>query len=266
MDVKMDYFPFWLRYVQEWMDFGMTHEQVGKLVLAAGAYLQEDVLPDFTEDFLCRVVWTYLRKDLDNARASYASKVEAGKTSAAKRKKKVSPEEQKATQGEQTSTEGQQNSTDLQQNSTEGQQNSTDTQQKSTEGQQKSTITKTKTESKTKTKSISISKSKTKAESTTAAKTEAPSQATAETAPGDENAVRRYGEHGWISLTDGEFTALSEQMGKEMLSKYIFGLDRYVQSNQNAAKYKDWKEVLLKFYREKWFHTTAPTPLVMFSG
>ena len=62
----------------------------------------------------------------------------------------------------------------------------------------------------------------------------------------------KYGEYGWIKLTDTQYNKLCEDYSRDYIDFAIKKIDEYVQSNGNKNKYKDWNLVLRKAIREKW--------------
>lgn len=62
----------------------------------------------------------------------------------------------------------------------------------------------------------------------------------------------KYGEYGWVKLTDGEYERLNKEFSEAEVAKYITYVDTYVQENNNKQKYKDWNLVVRKAIREKW--------------
>ena len=62
----------------------------------------------------------------------------------------------------------------------------------------------------------------------------------------------KYGEYGWIKLTDNQYNKLCEDYSRDYIDFAIKKIDEYVQSNGNKNKYKDWNLVLRKAIREKW--------------
>lgn len=62
----------------------------------------------------------------------------------------------------------------------------------------------------------------------------------------------KYGEYGWIKLTDTQYNKLCEDYSRDYIDFAIKKIDEYVQSNGNKNKYKDWNLVLRKAIRERW--------------
>lgn len=62
----------------------------------------------------------------------------------------------------------------------------------------------------------------------------------------------KYGEYGWIKLTDAQYNKLCEEYTKDYIDFAIQKIDEYIQSNGNKNKYKDWNLVLRKAIRDNW--------------
>ena len=62
----------------------------------------------------------------------------------------------------------------------------------------------------------------------------------------------KYGEYGWIRLTNSQYEKLCKEHSKDYIDFVISKIDEYVQSNGNKNKYKDWNLVVRKAIREKW--------------
>ena len=62
----------------------------------------------------------------------------------------------------------------------------------------------------------------------------------------------KYGEYGWIKLTDTQYNKLCEEHTKDYIDFAIQKIDEYIQSNGNKNKYKDWNLVLRKAIRDNW--------------
>ena len=64
--------------------------------------------------------------------------------------------------------------------------------------------------------------------------------------------THKYGEYGWIKLTDTQYSKLCEEHTKDYIDFAIQKIDEYIQSNGNKNKYKDWNLVLRKAIRDNW--------------
>ncbi len=70
---------------------------------------------------------------------------------------------------------------------------------------------------------------------------------------GEEKELKhKYGEYGWVKLTNEQYSKLKTEFGEEYIDKVIKAVDEYSQSNGNKNKYKDWNLVIRKAIREKW--------------
>lgn len=73
---------------------------------------------------------------------------------------------------------------------------------------------------------------------------------------------RKYGEYGWVRLSDDEYARLLTELGDEELQRCITYVDESAQSNGNRNKWKDWNLVIRKCSRNGWGRTrgTGPRP------
>ena len=62
----------------------------------------------------------------------------------------------------------------------------------------------------------------------------------------------KYGEYGWVRLTDEEYGRLLNELGDVELDRCIQYVDESAQSNGNKNKWKDWNLVVRKCHREQW--------------
>lgn len=92
--IEVAYFPIWKRYLDMFRDAQLTDSQLGKLMLIMMAYQFDGVEPTEVPRAL-RVVWVFLRKDLDDARHRYEVSVQNGRKGG--RKKKTALEEPEET-------------------------------------------------------------------------------------------------------------------------------------------------------------------------
>jgi len=88
-EVAVKYFPTWERYLQEFREMELTKSQLGWLWFTMMEYQFENKAPETVPKAL-RMVWTYLRKDLDDARRHYETSVKNGRKGG--RPKKKEPE------------------------------------------------------------------------------------------------------------------------------------------------------------------------------
>lgn len=70
-----------------------------------------------------------------------------------------------------------------------------------------------------------------------------------------ESPVRhRYGEYGWVRLSDREYARLVTDYSEDFVKAYITIVDEYVQSTGNKHKYKDWNMVVRRAIKDQWGH------------
>lgn len=62
----------------------------------------------------------------------------------------------------------------------------------------------------------------------------------------------KYGEYGWVLLTDDEYGRLLKEFGEAELNRCIQYIDESAQSNGNKNKWKDWNLIIRKCHRNKW--------------
>lgn len=62
----------------------------------------------------------------------------------------------------------------------------------------------------------------------------------------------KYGQYGWVKLTDAEYTRLVNDFGKEETDRCIAYVDESAQSTGNKNKWKDWNLVVRKCKRDGW--------------
>lgn len=70
--------------------------------------------------------------------------------------------------------------------------------------------------------------------------------------PPERKVRHKYGQYGWIRLTDEEYERLGSDIGPTELERCIAYIDEYAQANGNKNKWKDWNIVIRKCNREKW--------------
>lgn len=66
------------------------------------------------------------------------------------------------------------------------------------------------------------------------------------------SAQRKYGEYGWVRLTDDEYSRLLSDLGQAELDRCIGYIDESAQSTRNKNRWKDWNLVLRRCHREGW--------------
>lgn len=62
----------------------------------------------------------------------------------------------------------------------------------------------------------------------------------------------KYGEYGWVQLTEEEYTRLLADLGEKELSRCIAYVDESAQSTGNKNKWRDWNLVIRKCARGGW--------------
>lgn len=73
----------------------------------------------------------------------------------------------------------------------------------------------------------------------------------------------KYGQYGWVKLTDKEYEKLLKDLGQTELERCITYIDESAQGNGNKNKWKDWNLVIRRCHREKWgvrFGNQPPPP------
>lgn len=70
--------------------------------------------------------------------------------------------------------------------------------------------------------------------------------------PSGKNERHKYGQYGWVRLTDAEYDRLLNELGTDELNRCIEYVDESAQSNGNKNKWKDWNLVIRKCSRQRW--------------
>ena len=74
-----------------------------------------------------------------------------------------------------------------------------------------------------------------------------------ESAPAPKKKERhKYGQYGWVKLTDEEYARLRADLGEAELTRCISYVDESAQGNGNKNKWKDWNLVIRRCHREQW--------------
>lgn len=63
---------------------------------------------------------------------------------------------------------------------------------------------------------------------------------------------RKYGEYGWVLLSEGQYGKLSEELGEEELKACIRYVDESAQKTGNKNGWKDWNLVIRNCHRDGW--------------
>jgi len=62
----------------------------------------------------------------------------------------------------------------------------------------------------------------------------------------------KYGEYGWVKLTDAQYAKLLHDLGQSELDRCIKYVDESAQGNSNKNKWSDWNLIIRKCHREQW--------------
>ena len=65
-------------------------------------------------------------------------------------------------------------------------------------------------------------------------------------------ATKKYGQYGWVELTNKQYEALLSELGKQELDRCIQYIDESAQSTGNKNGWKDWELKILQCSRDKW--------------
>lgn len=104
-----------------------------------------------------------------------------------------------------------------------------------------------------------------KEESEAAGQPSCPSPASAETKP----PKHKYGEYGWVLLTDEQYDRLLADLGEAELRRCIAYIDESAQSTGNKNRWKDWNLVVRKCSKNGWglgYNQKAAKPAAENSG
>jgi hypothetical protein len=63
---------------------------------------------------------------------------------------------------------------------------------------------------------------------------------------------RKYGQYGWVRLTQEEYSRLKEDLGEAELNRCIEYVDESAQKSGNKNRWKDWKLVIRSCHRDGW--------------
>lgn len=64
--------------------------------------------------------------------------------------------------------------------------------------------------------------------------------------------AHKYGDYGWVKLTDAQYEKLANDLGVDELKRCIQYIDESAQSTGNKNKWKDWNLVIRRCSREGW--------------
>ena len=62
----------------------------------------------------------------------------------------------------------------------------------------------------------------------------------------------KYGQYGWVKLTEEEYSRLSSDLGKAELNRCITYIDESAQTSGNKNHWQDWNLVIRRCHREGW--------------
>ncbi len=65
-------------------------------------------------------------------------------------------------------------------------------------------------------------------------------------------ARKKYGQYGWVKLTDGDYNRLLNDLGEPEVKRCIAYVDEAAQSTGNKNKWRDWNLVLRRCHRDGW--------------
>ena len=82
----------------------------------------------------------------------------------------------------------------------------------------------------------------------------APPAALPAPAPGcsEKSARKKYGQYGWVKLTDEEYSCLLNDLGQAEVERCIAYIDEAAQSTGNKNKWRDWNLVVRRCHRDGW--------------
>ncbi len=66
------------------------------------------------------------------------------------------------------------------------------------------------------------------------------------------DATHKYGEYGWVRLTDEQYRKLLTEYGEAELKRCITYIDESAQSSKNKNGWKDWNLVIRRCHRDRW--------------
>lgn len=64
--------------------------------------------------------------------------------------------------------------------------------------------------------------------------------------------THKYGEYGWVKLSDAQFAKLKKDLGEVELQRCIKYIDEQAQQTSNKNRWKDWNLVIRRCSREGW--------------
>lgn len=68
----------------------------------------------------------------------------------------------------------------------------------------------------------------------------------------EKSARKKYGQYGWVKLTDEEYNRLLNDLGQAEVERCIAYIDESAQSTGNKNKWRDWNLVVRRCHRDGW--------------
>ncbi len=65
-------------------------------------------------------------------------------------------------------------------------------------------------------------------------------------------ARKKYGQYGWVKLTDSDYNRLLNDLGESEVKRCIAYIDEAAQSTGNKNKWRDWNLVIRRCHRDGW--------------
>lgn len=63
---------------------------------------------------------------------------------------------------------------------------------------------------------------------------------------------KKYGQYGWVKLTETEYSKLLADLGQPELDRCIIYIDEAAQGNGNKNRWRDWNLVVRRCHRDGW--------------
>lgn len=63
---------------------------------------------------------------------------------------------------------------------------------------------------------------------------------------------RKYGQYGWVKLTDSDYNRLLNDLGQAEVERCIAYVDESAQSSGNKNRWRDWNLVIRRCHRDGW--------------
>lgn len=255
MEKKARYMPVWGRYADLFLSDKLTNAQVGELFRTMlRHYFEEEGeerLSKRLEGF-----WYFLKMDLDDAQNRYDSIVlgaqKGGQKSAQiRREKRLAKLEEGSAQAQEEEV----NAAQAPCSPLEPPYNPSEPPCEAPSSPVKPQVPITRSRSITRTRTESISKTNNKNNISDLYRSKIVSEI-------KESPKLRFGQYGWVQLTQDEHHQLELMMGPDVLGKCIRYIDQSAQSTGNRNKWQDWFIVLRRCYEGHWYEPkgrSAPT-------